>query len=129
MPTNLPSFHDADLVGIRWVGAQELRVDLRLQNADASVMFRGVKFFRVVDFATQNVVERLWSSEQLPDDQAFLVQQLKWATSTVDCPSYLSAGKAEELVDAIKSGRHGLFGVIPSVGAELVVLCEGVEVL
>jgi len=122
----IPSFHDADVISIERLPNATLRILLATeQGRMVAVVFGGVSMLRIVDFGLQNVVERIWiSSGSGSDDADFLLDRLRWVTSAGDSPSHLSGERGARLVAEIRSGETRLVYVVPSVGAEIVLLCR-----
>lgn len=122
------SLHDAELIAICWIAERDLRLDMRIQRQEFALLLVNVSILRVVDFGRQNVISHVWhSGDHLASDD-FLREGLDWATSTTDSRSYLREEKAADLISSIRSSQKAMIGIVPSVGAELVAVCERLEV-
>lgn len=121
--------HDAEVIGVGIAGAgSTLKVDLLRANGTlVSIEARGVVTFRAVDLAKQNVVSRVCIST-ISTDIGWLRDRLIWATERADSSSYLSEQAAAEYARRVSCGELKLLWIEPSVGVELVALCEHVDV-
>ena len=118
----LTMYHDAALVGLV-AGDVDNDLDLSIkdENGDrATLTLHECQFYRVVDFGTQNIVSRLLLIRGSGVDASAVEEKLRWASSKVDAPSFLTSERLQTLIDKIKSGELGVLYLEPSNGAELV---------
>ncbi|AYZ65703.1 hypothetical protein EGY31_20720 [Burkholderia multivorans] len=123
----IPTFHDAELFGIAHHRAdRELRLQFRRTNGDTGTFrLTGVIAQRVVDFADQNIVSRLLISPAYPFSSAEIAHWLAWLGGRADfSPGPADPERVAQCVDDFSAGRHALFVLEPSAGAEMAVLCE-----
>jgi hypothetical protein len=120
--------HDADLVSFFWLEGRNLRLDAGTKGERFTILLVNVSIPRVIDFGMQNVIAQYWSSQEGLMDDKFIRERLDWASSTVDSKSYISEPRALELMGQVRASRIAIVGVVPSVGAELVAVCEHVEI-
>jgi hypothetical protein len=62
-------------------------------------------------------------------DAAHGQERLIWASSAADARSFLSQARLEYMLGAIIENKLYLLDLDPSAGAELVVLCEKIEIV
>lgn len=120
--------HDAEVVGVKVMdGGAGAVIELsRVNGTQVSVHSRGILAFRAVDMAMQNVVSRVCISTA-ETDVAWLTHRLSWATERIDATSYLSNSAMEEYVRRLQTDDLKLIWIEPSVGVELVAVCESIE--
>lgn len=124
----LGSLHDADLISLGWIAEHALRLDVRSQEGRFGLVLNKVSIVRVVDFGMQNVIAQVWHSRDHLGEDQFLRERLAWATATVDSHSYISEANAHSLIMSLKASQKTMIGLVPSVGADLVAVCERLEV-
>jgi hypothetical protein len=125
---SLSYLHDADVVSLSWLNGRNLRLDASTKSERFTILLVNVSILRVIDFGMQNVIAQYWSSQGGLMDDKFIRERLDWASSTVDSKSYISESRALELMGLIRASQIAMVGVVPSVGAELVAVCEHVEI-
>lgn len=118
--------HDAEIIAVfvdRLSGLA--RLDFRLTNGSlCTAEMHGLKAFRCEDFTLQNVVSRLFLSDQNEISQDGLDYWLNWSTSLSDAGSWLSNERRREWLDACLSGGLNLLIIEPSAGAQIAAVCE-----
>ncbi len=122
--------HDAELIGVEVDRVGEFaKLTLRLEGGDRrQVELRGLKAFRGEDLALQNVVSRVLRSSRGEVSGDDLDRWLTWATSLSDSRSWLSEQRKTEWHSACTSGELELVVFEPSAGAQVVAICEGIDV-
>ncbi|KWA73017.1 hypothetical protein WL30_11070 [Burkholderia ubonensis] len=126
----IPSFHDAELTKIEHhPDGRELQLQFRRVGGEIGTFrFCGVVSQRMVDFAEQNVVSRLLISPAYKFSAAEVGQWLGWVDGRVDSKvRAIDPTKAALLAADLQDGRHALFILEPSCGAEVAVLCEQIS--
>lgn len=124
---NVPSFHDAELVGIEHDPIdRELVLRFRRVGGELeSFWFTNVIAQRIVDFAEQNVVSRLLMSPKYrfsPDEARTWVQ---WINSRDDSRAApIDEELTQQYAQDFLTARQALFVLEPSCGAEMAVLCQ-----
>lgn len=124
------SYHDAEIAGIAYSRAHRtglLNLE-RVSGDEARLVFSGVNALRANDFGLQNVVSRILISTSHAFSPGEVQTYVQWAHSQHDYKASLSDEKTTEIVSAISRGELILFVAEPSVGAEIVILCERIEV-
>ncbi|SMG60823.1 hypothetical protein [Paraburkholderia susongensis] len=129
MSTN-PIYHDAEIGTIAYSRTRKsVQLDFQQTSGDdIHLTFSGVRAFRVNDFGLQNVVSRVLVSTSRVFSADEVRDYLQWAHSQHDYKASLADAKATEIERALSQGALFLFVVEPSVGAEIVILCEGMEI-
>jgi hypothetical protein len=124
------TYHDAEIAGIAYARAhQSVLLNLeRITGDEARLMFSAVKAIRVNDFGLQNVVSRILISTSHTFSHEEVRDYVQWARSQHDYKASLQDEKVAEIRAALSSGQLVLFVAEPSVGAEIVILCERIEV-
>ncbi|WP_061145886.1 hypothetical protein [Caballeronia arvi] len=124
-----PGSHDAEFVGITYAH-DNATAQLHLLHAGVEqsiLILSGIRHLRLNDFGLQNVVSRILVSTK----HAFSVEEIReyvqWARSQHDFRSILDGAQLQDLVPAIATRKAILLVVEPSVGAELLCLCAGVQ--
>jgi hypothetical protein len=125
----IPSFHDAELIGIEHrPDDRELVLRFRRVAGEIELLrFTEVKALRIVDFAEQNVASRLLITPkyQFSSDEA--CTWVQWVNSRDDAKAApIDDEQAKKYVCDFAEGRKALFVLEPSCGAEMAVLCETV---
>jgi hypothetical protein len=123
--------HDAELIGVEIdrVGAVA-RLTLQLEGGERrQVELRGLKAFRGEDLTLQNVVSRMLRSSRGEVSGDELNRWLNWATSLSDSRPWLSDQRRAEWHSACTSGALELVVFEPSAGAQVVAVCERLDVL
>lgn len=131
MNTTHSNYHDAEIAGVAW--SRQHRTVLpnleRVGGDEASLLFSGVKAIRATDFGLQNVVSRILISTS----HAFSLEEVRdyvqWARSQHDYRASVPDEKVVEIAAALSQGELILFVAEPSVGAEIVILCERIEIV
>lgn len=122
------NFHDAELKSIDNEKSGQIVLLFRTPDGGSkSITLEGVRFFRLSDFVTQNVVSRLLIFRGPDIDIPEVSERLKWATSRSDMDSFLSDEKLIETITEIQTSEYGLLVIEPSWGAELVVLFKEIH--
>ncbi|WP_296229403.1 hypothetical protein [Ralstonia sp. UBA689] len=118
----LTKYHDAALVGLATGDVHnDLALSFKAENGDeTTLILRECQFYRVVDFGAQNIVSRLLFIRGSGVDADAVEEKLRWASSKVDAPSFLTPERLKVLIERIKGGELGLLYLEPSNGAELV---------
>ncbi|WP_184005219.1 hypothetical protein [Paraburkholderia sp. WSM4177] len=123
------SYHDAELVGCAY-SRTDSSLLLSFECADGAVpklLFSGVSAVRINDFCQQNVVSRLLISPShafAPDE---IRAYVNWAHSQHDYRAAMTDEKAQTIDAAIAAKKSILFVLEPSVGAEVVAVCHGIQ--
>lgn len=92
-----------------------------------ALILSGVKAFRVEDLVMQNEVGQvLRSGGRGRIDDTEIGRWIIWATSLSDARSWLYEEKRTEWVQLCLSGALELVVLLPSVGAQIVAVCERV---
>jgi hypothetical protein len=127
--SNLPSFHDAELITIT-NNPSDYAFTLHFQRINGSVetiSFTGVMAQRVMDFAEQNIVSRLLISAHYHFSSAEIRAWLQWVNSRDDATaSAIDDKTANEYAQNFANGSGALFVLEPSCGAEIVVHCKDI---
>lgn len=125
----LRSYHDAELSGAAYsrVNASALLNFECVSGDSARLLFSGVKALRINDYGLQNVVSRLLVSPSYAFSTNEVHEYVSWAHSKHDYKAPFSDEEARDIEIAIEHGRLMLFVLEPSVGAEIVILCESVQ--
>lgn len=122
-------FHDAELTGLHVSRIQKtVSLTFRLVGGQTkTITLINVAQFRATDFILQNVVSRLRISSQsrIPRDQAIF--WIKFSSSLADTDTFMSDSQINQLVEKIDAGGMILFVLEPSFGAELVAVCESID--
>lgn len=122
----LHNYHDAELAGTAYSRADtSTRLDFERVGGDpARLAFFGIKAFRISDYGLQNVVSRFLVSPSYPFSTDEIKEYVSWAHSKHDYKAPFSDEEARDVEVAIKHDKLTLFVLEPSVGAEIVILCE-----
>jgi hypothetical protein len=100
-------------------------LNFELVNGDsAQLLFSGVQALRINDYGLQNVVSRLLISPSYTFSIAEINEYISWAHSKHDYKASFSDEEVREMRTFVERGRLALFVLEPSVGAEIVILCE-----
>ncbi|MGV2289868.1 hypothetical protein AAHK20_14240 [Trinickia sp. YCB016] len=127
--TSLPSFHDAELIGIEHrPDDYTLTLHFRRVNGEiGSLSFTGVMAQRIVDFAEQNVVSRLLISPLYRFSPTETRSWLQWVSSRDDATATAIDDKAAlGHAQGFGKGLEALFVLEPSCGAEVAVHCKDI---
>ncbi|WP_236061155.1 hypothetical protein [Paraburkholderia domus] len=123
------SYHDAELVGCAY-SRTDSSLLLSFECTDGTtpkLLFSGVTAVRANDFGRQNVVSRLLISPShvfTPDEIRIYVN---WANSQHDYRASMTNESAQTIAASVAEAKSILFVLEPSVGAEVVALCRGVQ--
>jgi hypothetical protein len=122
------NYHDAELVGLYYVrDRQHLLLNFQLVTGDlAIVRCNGVTHFRLGEMGLQNVTSRLLISSERefqPDD---IRNHINWACSRDGREHFMTDSRAAYFRTTIRHREWTLLVLEPSVGAEVVVVCESV---
>jgi hypothetical protein len=126
---SVPSFHDAELIGIEHrPDARELVLRFRRVAGEIeSLRFTEVNVLRIVDFAEQNLASRLLISPKYQFSSDDVRTWVQWVNSRDDAKaSPIDDERANQYVCDFAAARKALFILEPSCGAEIAVLCESV---
>lgn len=126
---NLEALHDAELTGVLFDPAREgVRLTFLLESGESrQLTLFGLKAFRCEDMTLQNVVSRLLRSSRGEVPSARLDFWVSWATSLSDSRSWLDEERKIEWLTACASGRLEMMVLEPSAGAQVVALCERIQ--
>lgn len=102
---------------------------LDLAASVIKLMFSGIRAFRASDFGLQNVVSRALLSTSHRFSTNEIRDYVQWAHSQHDYKASLVDQNVAEIDAAISRDELVLFVIEPSVGAEIVVLCEKIQVV
>lgn len=122
----LHNYHDAELSGAAYLRADASAL-LNFQRASgesARLVFTGVRALRIVDYGLQNVASRFLTSPTYVFSTDEIKAYVSWAHSKHDYNAAVSDDEVKEIEIAVAHGRLTLFVLEPSVGAEIVILCE-----
>jgi hypothetical protein len=120
--------HDSELVALSVNRAIKFaRLEFRLESGEGifAEMY-GLRAFRSEDFVLQNVVSRILYSSRGDLEPKRLMYWLDWATRLSDAGSWLPDKKREDWLCACMSGDLELIVIEPSVGAQVVAICDEV---
>lgn len=119
-------YHDAELSGTAYSRANaSILLNFELVNGDSvQLLFSGVEAFRINDFGLQNVVSRILASPSYAFSINQINEYVSWAHSKHDYKASFSDQEIRDIGTAVERGELTLFVLEPSVGAEIVILCE-----
>lgn len=123
------SYHDAELVGCAYSRTHS-SLQLSFECADGTtskLVFSGVSAVRANDFCLQNVVSRLLISPSHVFPPEEIRTYVNWANSQHDYQAAMTNERALMLAAAVAEKQSILFVLEPSVGAEVVALCQAVQ--
>ncbi len=123
------SYHDAELIGCAYsrINSSLLLSFECVDGTTPKLQFSGVTAVRVNDFGQQNVVSRLLISPShvfTPDEIRTYVD---WASSQHDYRAAMTHERSKIIAAAVAEQQSILFVLEPSVGAEVVALCQTVQ--
>ncbi|SAL45825.1 hypothetical protein [Caballeronia humi] len=125
------NYHDAELAGVEYSREKAsllLAFDC-VGEGVGKISCTGIRNFRLGEFGLQNVVSRLMVSTSRTFAAEDIRAHVDWANSKDDVRRSMTDERARFFVDGISNGQLVLLVLEPSVGAELVVVCERVEEL
>lgn len=123
------SYHDAELVGCAYSRTNSSLL-LNFECTDGTtpkLLFSGVTAVRANDFGQQNVVSRLLISPSHVFTRDEIRTYVNWANSQHDYRAAMTNEKAQTIAATVAEKQFILFVLEPSVGAEVVALCQGVQ--
>ncbi|WNC93345.1 hypothetical protein RI103_21300 [Paraburkholderia sp. FT54] len=123
------NYHDAELVGCAYSRTDSALL-LSFECTDGTtpkLLFSGVTSMRANDFSQQNVVSRLLISPTYEFTPVESRAYVNWANSRHDYQAAMTDEKARTIAADIATNRSVLFVLEPSVGAEVVALCTGMQ--
>lgn len=118
-----PDLHDAEILGVTAadISKGQLSVQIRTEgNAAYELQFSGVKAFLCHDLYTQNVIREVmvWTGRDL-------IGQLESYRPELGLSS---EGEFKAILERAKGTNLHLVHAVPSVGLNLIVLCEQIEI-
>jgi hypothetical protein len=124
----MKNYHDAEFIGLYYArDKQRLMLNFQLVSRDLAVVrCDGVTHFRMGEMGLQNVLSRLLISSERdfpPDDIRIYIN---WACSRDGHEHAMTDDRAAYFRTNIRNRRFVLLVLEPSVGAEIVVVCESV---
>ncbi|EDT41894.1 hypothetical protein [Burkholderia ambifaria] len=126
----LPSFHDAELIGLEH-DTENRTLELRFRRIGGQVealYFSGVISQRLIDFAGQNVASRLLISPRYAFSPAEIRTWVQWINSRDGATgAAISDQKRDEYARDLAAGHLVLFVLEPSCGSEMAVLCASLS--
>lgn len=123
--------HDAEVILVA-IDRQEgyAQLDFRLEDGQSSsVKLKGIRAFRCEDLTLQNVVSRVLRSSNADMSREGLKYWLQWVTSLSDADSWLSDERNTEWLTDCEVGVLELVVIEPSAGAQIVAVCERLEII
>ena len=123
--------HDSELVSLS-IDRNRATVRLGFRMEDDSLRtaeFQGLRAFRCEDLIKQNVVSRVWQSSLGEIDHERVKYWLTWITSFSDGSSWRNAQEEQKWFDECIKGILNLVVIEPSVGVQIVGLCECFSVI
>ncbi|MGX6998970.1 hypothetical protein [Caballeronia sp. KNU42] len=122
------NFHDAEFIGLNFArDTQTLMLSFQLVSGDLAVVrCEGVTHFRLGEMGLQNVLSRLLISSERefqPDD---IRKNINWACSRDGYEHAMTDARAAYFLSGIQHRQFAILVLEPSIGAELVVVCESV---
>jgi hypothetical protein len=122
--------HDAELIEVSIDRINErVHLNFRLESGELRCAeIEGVKAFRSEDLTLQNIVSRVLRASRGEIAREDLDRWLTWVTSLSDASSRLSNQCRSEWTDACEAGTLELVVFEPSAGAQIVIVCQRLEV-
>ena len=126
--TQEKNFHDAEFIGVYFAReTRTLTLSFQLASGDLAVpRCEGVTHFRLGEMGLQNVLSRLLISSERefpPDD---IRKNINWACIRDGYEHAMTDARAADFLNGIQHRKFGIVVLEPSIGAELVVVCESV---
>lgn len=121
--------HDAELIEVKLDRANH-NIEMVFERVNDSrflVKFVDTYYFRITDMIWQNVVYDLYWSDYHAMSREQIVSHVKWASSMSDSGSWMKADAMEMLVEDILARKQILCYLMPSWGAEAVVIAKQVS--
>jgi hypothetical protein len=123
---SIVGLHDANFYAVTILdNPRSLLLGIKSESSESlSLVLKGCRRFRIVDFSSQNIVERILISRGSKIDRVNLKECLEWMTASVDSGPLISLEEIDSLAEKIIANELMLVNLIPSFGAELIAVCE-----